>query len=72
MTSIGFSEGRGKRSKEKSQWKKCGVAELSEQGGNGDQSTAPPSGNISIGHSWTAMMSPGLEGMEGESCVFSG
>lgn len=45
------------------------MAELSEQGSNGGQGTSPPSENVSMGHSWIAMRSSDLEGMEDQFCV---
>lgn len=68
---IGFPKGPGKRSKEPSRGRKRGAAELSEGGTNGGQSTAPPSGNSSLGHSWTATMARTWTAWRGRS-VFSG
>lgn len=66
---VGFPKGPARRSKEQSQCRQCRAAELSEEGNNGGQSTAPPSGSVSIGHSWTGTMSPDLKGTEEQFCV---
>lgn len=51
LEGCGFPKGPGERSKERSQWWKCGVAELAERACNSGESRSPLSGKFSIGSS---------------------